>query len=218
MSIRIGHHAETLLAMLQASRPAVAAHSRRVAGLATRIAIQYGLAAETIEAIHFGALLHDVGKLLVPGDILEKAGRLTSREWHQLRQHPELGAELVENAEVSDEVCEIILFHHECEDGTGYPDRLVGRAIPFAVRIVSVADAFDALTTRRAYREPLSLEAARAAIGRQAGKRYCPWVASALLSLPLTLLETKPPAVVDYQLDGLPDRIFYGLRSWTLTP
>jgi putative nucleotidyltransferase with HDIG domain len=196
----------TLVAALEARRPAVAAHSRRVAAYATRLASQYGLAPRTIDAIGAGALLHDIGKLLVPLRILQKAGRLTAREWGELRTHPEVGVELVDRAGLADDVCEIVLYHHERHDGLGYPDRLSGPAIQWAVRIVSVMDTFDALTSAREYRRPLSVDAARALIAREAGRRFCPWVVSGLLSMPVSLLGPGGSAGDRLYLpDGRPD-------------
>lgn len=197
---------DTLFATLEARRPAVAAHSRRVAAYATRLASVYGLAPRTIDAIHLGARLHDIGKLMVPLRILQKAGPLTAREWAELRMHPEVGVELVDRAGLGDEVCEIVLYHHERHDGLGYPDRLPGPAIRWAVRIVSVVDTFDALTSTREYRRSLSVDAARALIAREAGRRFCPWVVSGLLSMPESLLA---PASTGsdriYLPDGCPD-------------
>lgn len=173
---------------LEKARPSVAAHCRRVSAFSVRLAIQYGLDHHTIETIRLGALLHDVGKLLIPGRILDKPGRPTEREWQELRIHPQLGMDIAHRAGFDDDVCAIVLYHHERFDGKGYPDGLVGRAVHFTARIVNVMDAFDALTSSRDYRERLSIDAARQAIARDAGTRHCPWVVSGLLALPPALL------------------------------
>lgn len=184
--------AETLLAALAARRPREAEHCRRVSIYALRLASQYGLPADMLEAIAGGALLHDIGKMYVPERILDKPDRLSAREWTKLRRHPEMGVELVERWNLDPAVAEIVLHHHERHDGTGYPDRLAGQEIRWMVRIVSVADSFDALTSPRGYRKALSPGAARSLIAREAGSRFCPWVVAGLLSLPERLLVPPP--------------------------
>ena len=162
------------MAAMETRYPAVAAHCRRVSLYAVRLATQYGLPATTIETIRVGALLHDLGKLEVPERILEKPGRLTEREWARLRHHPEAGLGMVDRLGFDEAVAEIVLYHHERIDGSGYPDGMVGEAIPWPVRIVSVMDAYDALTSPRAYRAALSIEAARTLLSREAGSPLLP--------------------------------------------
>jgi putative nucleotidyltransferase with HDIG domain len=181
--------ADAVLAALEKKRPEVAAHSRRVSAYSVRLAVQFGLADDVVETIRIGALLHDVGKMLTPSRILEKPGRPNAREWKELRLHPELGAEICHRSGFDDEVLAIVLHHHERCDGSGYPDRLAHPAIPYSVRIVAVMDTFDALTSSRDYRDRLSVPAARTLIARAAGAKYCPWVASGLLALPVEMLQ-----------------------------
>ena len=145
-----------------------------------------------IETIRLGALLHDVGKMLTPSRILEKPGRPNAREWQELKIHPELGRRSAHRSGFDDEVCTIVLYHHERCDGSGYPDKLAHPVIPYTVRIVSVMDTFDALTSSRDYRERLSVDAARTLIARSAGSKYCPWVVSGLLALPAEMLQPGP--------------------------
>jgi putative nucleotidyltransferase with HDIG domain len=180
----------------------MAAHGRRVSTYAVRVAAQYGLAAPVIESIRVGALLHDIGKIQVPSYILTKPGRLTEREWVTLRTHPEIGCDLVERMGFDESVCEIVLYHHERHDGSGYPHRLAGSSINWAVRLVSVADAFDALTSERAYRTAVSIDSARSHLARVAGSMYCPLAVTGLLSLPRELLE---PKIADLGRSFLPD-------------
>jgi putative nucleotidyltransferase with HDIG domain len=180
---------DAVLAALEKKRPDVAAHSRRVSAYSVRLAVQFGLADEVIETIRLGALLHDVGKMLTPSRILEKPGRPNAREWQELKAHPELGQEICHRSGFDDEVCAIVLYHHERCDGSGYPDKLAHPSIPYTVRIVSVMDTFDALTSSRDYRERLSVAAARTLIARWAGSKYCPWVVSGLLALPAEMLQ-----------------------------
>ncbi|MEW5980958.1 MAG: HD domain-containing phosphohydrolase [Acidobacteriota bacterium] len=185
---------DTVLAALDRHRPDVAAHSRRVATYAVRLASQYGLDRDTIETVRVGALLHDVGKLLVPARILEKPRRPNAREWEQLRVHPVLGMEIAHRAGFDDEVGTMILYHHERFDGTGYPDGLKRTVIPFTARLVGVMDAFDALTSQRDYRDRLSVAAARQMIAADAGTKFCPWIVSGLLALPPEMM-TPPPGL-----------------------
>ena len=180
---------DTVLAALERKRPDVAAHSRRVAAYSVRLAVQFGLGDEVIETIRLGALLHDVGKMLTPSRILDKPGRPNAREWQELKAHPELGREICYRSGFDTDVCAIVLHHHERCDGSGYPDRLKHPAIPYPVRIVAVMDTFDALTSSRDYRERLSVDAARTLIARSAGSKYCPWVVSGLLALPVEMLQ-----------------------------
>ncbi len=180
----------------------MASHGRRVSTYAVRLGSQYGLAAPVIESIRLGALLHDIGKIQIPSQILTKPGRLTEREWVELRTHPETGCDLVERMGFDEAVCEIVLYHHERYDGSGYPHRLSGSEISWAVRIVSVADAFDALTSDRTYRTAISVDAARSILARAAGSLYCPLAVTGLLSLPRELLQ---PLAADPRTSFLPD-------------
>jgi len=208
----------TTLEAIEALCPAVSAHGRRVSAYASRLASQYGLSASAVETIRIGALLHDIGKIEIPRHILSKPGRLTEREWMRLCTHSEIGCDLVERMGFGEGVCEIVLHHHERFDGSGYPYRLCGSAIAWAVRLVTVADAFDALTSDRAYRAPVSIDAARTAIAREAGSRYCPWVVSGLLSLPRDLLtpqqaDTRPV----FMMDGSPaPQAAAATRAWVV--
>jgi putative nucleotidyltransferase with HDIG domain len=179
---------DTVLAALEQKRPEVAAHCRRVSAYSVRLATQFGLGTDTIETIRLGALLHDVGKMLTPSRILAKPGRPNARQWQELKIHPELGMEICHRSGFDDEVSAIVLYHHERLDGGGYPDGLAHPSIHYTVRIVSVMDTFDALTSPRHYRESLSLEAARTLIARGAGTKFCPWVVSGFLALPPEML------------------------------
>jgi putative nucleotidyltransferase with HDIG domain len=190
MSIPILGETNAILAAMQARRPAVAEHCRRVSEYSALLAIQYGAPAELVHTIRLGALLHDLGKMIIPEKILSKPGRLTDREWARLRNHPEAGVAMVDRLGFDSSVAEIVLYHHERMDGSGYPDGMTGDAIPWAVRVVSVMDAYDALTSPRAYREALSSDAARSLLARESGLCYCPWVVGGLLSIPRRVLES----------------------------
>jgi HD-GYP domain-containing protein (c-di-GMP phosphodiesterase class II) len=151
-----------------------------VAALAEKIATQFGRPAEEIELTRLAASLHDLGKLAIPEEILRKPGALTEAERLVLERHPQLGHRMLESLGVA-EVADCVLHHHERWDGNGYPDRLGGENIPLGARIVFVADAFDAMTSSRTYRRPLSHGDAVRELGRCAGSQFDPEVVQALL-------------------------------------
>jgi putative nucleotidyltransferase with HDIG domain len=195
---------DIVMAALERRRPQVAAHCRRVSEWAALLATQIGLGARDIETIRLGGLLHDIGKMLVPVRVLEKVGRPNDWEWRELKLHPELGVEIAHRSGFDDDVSSIVLYHHERWDGQGYPDGLTGRRIPHLARIVSIMDAYDALTSARSYRERLSPAAAREMIARRAGSQFCPWIASAFLAMPVEVLGQAigRPAFVRRQPEG----------------
>lgn len=135
-------------------------HCQRVADYACRIAVEAGITDRELPWFRMGAFLHDVGKTEVPAEILNKPGRLTDEERLIMEQHTVIGDEMLAPVEFPWDIRPIVRSHHERWDGTGYPDRLAGEEIPFTARILRFADIFDALTTARSYRKPLSPEVA----------------------------------------------------------
>src|SRR4029077_5139759 len=136
-------------------------HSFRVALYAVALAKAMGLHGEPLKAIEWGALLHDVGKMVVPDEILRKMGPLTDEEWHIMKQHPTWGFDML--AEVSflqPAALDIIYSHHERWDGQGYPRGIAGEAVPLSARIFAVVDTYDAITSDRPYRRARSHQAA----------------------------------------------------------
>ncbi len=131
-------------------------HCERVAFFACVLADSTGMDSRSLFWFRLGALLHDIGKIIVPTEVLNKAGNLTQEEWAIMKRHPEAGLELVADIDFPGDVRAIIRNHHERWDGKGYPDGLAGEEIPFAARILCVADVYDALTTARSYRDSLS--------------------------------------------------------------
>ncbi len=127
-------------------------HCGRVAEYAVAVARQLGLDTAELTTIELGAYLHDVGKIKVPHEVLNKPGKLTNEEFEIIKKHPEWGVELLDGIEFPWDIKPIILYHHERYDGTGYPHRLKGDEIPLAAQILCVADVWDALTTTRSYR------------------------------------------------------------------
>jgi putative two-component system response regulator len=133
-------------------------HLRRLSSYSERLAIAAQIAPERLQAIRFGGLLHDIGKISIDDAILRKPGKLTPEEYEQIKQHPDYGARIVQPMRFAAEVGPIIRHHHERWDGKGYPQGLSGEAIPIGARIVAIVDAYDAMMTERPYRSALGLE------------------------------------------------------------
>ena len=140
-----------------------------------------GLSEETLRALRIGGLLHDVGKIGVPDEILRKPGRLTDEEYEIFQQHPLLGAFIVGSIPGMEGIVEVVRSHHERWDGKGYPDGLQGEDIPLLGRIAAVADAVSAMTTNRPYRRGMEWEVAIAEVRANAGTQFDPEVAAAFL-------------------------------------
>lgn len=137
------------------------AHSQRVARLAFELACLFGLSAEASHEIYLAGILHDVGKIGIPDAVLLKAERLSEEDLRAIRRHPETGYKIVEQVETLQFALPGILYHHERWDGAGYPHGLVGESIPLMARIFAVADAFDAMTSSRPYRQAMPLTQVR---------------------------------------------------------
>jgi putative nucleotidyltransferase with HDIG domain len=131
-------------------------HCQRVAFFACVLADSAGFNARSLFWFRIGALLHDIGKIIVPTEVLNKPGKLTEEEWAIMKRHPQAGLELVADIDFPGDIRAIIRNHHERWDGKGYPDGLAGGDIPLAARILCVADVYDALTTTRSYRAGLT--------------------------------------------------------------
>jgi diguanylate cyclase (GGDEF)-like protein/putative nucleotidyltransferase with HDIG domain len=157
-------------------------HSRAVADLAVSIATELGWQSDMLGMLRMAAMLHDIGKVTVPDEILCKPGGLSPAEYEQMKGHSIAGAELVSRIQGLDVIVAWIRHSHESWDGSGYPDGLRGEAIPQASRIMLVADAFDAITSTRPYREALSVEHACEELTRHAGTQFDPACVQALLA------------------------------------
>lgn len=160
-------------------------HSFRVALYARELARTLGYSGESLKAIEWGALLHDVGKLVVPDDILRKVGPLDEDEWRVMRQHPGWGYEMLADVSfLQAEALEIVYSHHERWDGAGYPRSLAGREIPLSARIFAVVDAYDAITSDRPYRRARTHVQAVAELERVTGRQLDPEVVAAFIRIP----------------------------------
>ena len=147
---------QTLARAIDAKSTWTAGHSERVTRLAVAIGRRLGLDSVELELLRRGGLLHDVGKIGVPSAILDKPGRLNEDELRKVREHPAIGARILEPVQAYADVIPMVKHHHELLDGSGYPDGLRGDEIPPLVRVLTVADVFDALTSRRPYRAALN--------------------------------------------------------------
>ena len=158
-------------------------HSQQIANLAAAVARQLQLTAQEVEAVYWGGLLHDIGKIGIPDSILQKPAKLDEQEWDLIRKHPKLGADLVSNIHKLEDVAPIIEQSHERFDGTGYPYGNKGDDIPIGARIVGVVDSFSAMIDERPYKPPLDEQAALEEIEENAGVLYDPAVVEAFFKI-----------------------------------
>lgn len=166
---------------LEASDDYTSGHSQRVSNIASSIARKLGLPGEYIDRIVLAGLVHDIGKIGIRDSILNKPGKLTADEWEDVQKHPEIGERILSPIAGDEELLKFIRHHHDRFDGTGYPDALKGFQIPMGARILAVADAYEAMTSERPYRKPLTTEQARAEIERGKGTQFDPSVVDAFL-------------------------------------
>ncbi|MBN1884810.1 MAG: response regulator [Candidatus Krumholzibacteriota bacterium] len=161
---------KVLVSTIEAKDSYTRGHTERVALYATLIAEEMGLSKRDREIVSFGAALHDIGKLGVYEDILNKPGELTENEWEIVRSHPEVGANIIKDMPFLSDACDLVRHHHERLDGNGYPDKLDGNEISLGARIVAVADSFDAMTSDRPYREAFDFDEAFRQLKKQGEK------------------------------------------------
>jgi HD-GYP domain-containing protein (c-di-GMP phosphodiesterase class II) len=158
-------------------------HAQRVTELAESVAARLRWDEQQLATLRIGARLHDVGKLLLPRTLLAKPGALDPWEWAQIRAHPVAGSTLIAPVLAARAALPCVLYHHERWDGDGYPTGRRGRAIPAVARIVALADAFDAMTSVRPYRDALTPHSALLEIERCAGSQFDPELASAFVAV-----------------------------------
>jgi len=172
--------ADSLLAMLQMHEKDGRRHSTRVTGLPIAVADELGCSNEEVDGLEFGAMLHDVGKIDMPSEILCKPAPLTDAEWDVMRTHPQVGYDLVRKLPRLERAAEIVLAHHEAFDGSGYPNRLKGTDIPLGARILTIADSYDSMTHPHTQRPAMPPAMAVAEIERCSGSQFDPDAAAAL--------------------------------------
>jgi diguanylate cyclase (GGDEF)-like protein len=174
---------EVLLRTMRAKQPELDEHSNRVAQLATKVACRLGVVGDALEEISRAAQLHDIGKVAIPDAILNKPTHLDQSDWQRIRNHTILGESILEGAPALRGVARLVRASHERWDGAGYPDSLHGEEIPLGARIVSVCDAYEAMTTDRPYRGAIAHESACQELLRCAGKQFDPAVVTAFMTV-----------------------------------
>ncbi len=179
----------SLLLTLHRHDPYTYRHSLRTVRLSLLLGHACALPRERLHALSLGAVAHDLGKLFVPAEVLRKPGKLTPEEWEVVRRHPGAGERLVLAAFPGSDAARVVLEHHERWDGAGYPLGLTGHEIDSGARVVAVADAYDAMTRTRPYREAMTYEEAAAELVRCAGTQFDPAVVDALRRLPRRALD-----------------------------
>jgi diguanylate cyclase (GGDEF)-like protein/putative nucleotidyltransferase with HDIG domain len=158
-------------------------HARRVSQIASAVAREMGLTEDQVQEVEYAAALHDIGKIGVADSILRKSSPLDDAEWREMRRHSELGFQILNGIDFLHEAAEIVYSHHERWDGSGYPRGLKGEEIPLGARIFAVVDAFDAMTSRRPYREAMSREEALMEVVRNSGSQFDPNVIGAFMAV-----------------------------------
>lgn len=176
----LGGYVDALTTTLAEVDPSTWHHSRRVAELAVEVGEQLGLDAETVRRIAVAGLVHDIGKLYIPREVLHKPGALTDSEFDLIKTHPDLGVVLLDRLRGFDAELGIVLGHHEKLSGRGYPQGLAGDEIDLETRIMTACDVYDALTDSRSYKEPWPPERALALLHEEAGESFDPQVVAAL--------------------------------------
>ncbi|WP_051317097.1 HD-GYP domain-containing protein [Ectobacillus panaciterrae] len=176
---------QALAKSLDARDPYTAFHSNNVANYALKIAEEIGLPKSTRESIYIGGLLHDIGKIGIPENILTKSSRLTEIEYDTIKKHPTIGYETLKHISSLQEnrILDMIRYHHERYDGLGYPEGLKGDQIPLVARIMAIADSFDAMTSKRSYRSEQILEFAKNEIQKGLHTQFDPEVGNIFLDI-----------------------------------
>ena len=177
------HTLTSLLRALRESDVDTEEHVRRTRRMSTALAEKIGLSDSETANLSLLCLLHDIGKLAIPLEILRKPGPLTPQEWKTLHSHVEKGYQIAMSTEEFRPIAEMILHHHECWDGSGYPEKLTGNSIPLLSRMIAIVDAYDAMVNDRAYRNGMEPERAMEELKKQAGKQFDPQLTEAFLEV-----------------------------------
>ena len=165
---------ETLRYTVEAKDTYTRGHSDRVSEFAVLIGKKVGLSEEDLKTLKIGGLFHDIGKIGVPDNILQKEAKLTDDEYSEIKNHPSIGAHILSTATIFKDIIPIVKHHHERYDGNGYPGRLKGEEIPYLARITAIADSFDAMTSKRTYRNSLPLDVVTSELKRCRGTQFDP--------------------------------------------
>jgi len=174
---------EILRHTVEAKDPYTRGHSDRVSEYAVLLGKKLNLTNEDIEKLKIGGLFHDIGKIGIPDSILLKESKLTDEEYIKIKEHPVIGYNILENADMFKNILDIIKYHHERFDGNGYPERLAGTNIPYLARITSIVDSFDAMTSKRSYRDSLPMDVVKSEILENLGSQFDPEIGIAFLDI-----------------------------------
>jgi putative two-component system response regulator len=167
---------KVLAGAIDAKDPYTRGHSDRVRRLSMRIAAKLGFSQEKLENLVFGALLHDIGKIGIRDEVLQKKGQLSPEEYEYIQQHPLIGVKILEGIDFFKDKIPLIRSHHEQYDGSGYPDGLIGEVIPLEARIIAVPDAFDAMTSLRPHRRAIPVNEVIEEMEKGKGKQFDPQI------------------------------------------
>ncbi len=174
---------QTLRYTVEAKDSYTRGHSDRVSEYSVLLGKHLNLPEDTLNTLRIGGLFHDIGKIGVPDSILQKESRLTDDEYSEIKNHPSIGAHILSTATIFHDIIPIVKHHHEKYDGTGYPGRLQGEDIPYLARIAAVADSFDAMTSRRTYRDSLPMDVVISEFKRCKGTQFDPKLADVFLDI-----------------------------------
>ena len=174
---------EVLRHTVEAKDPYTRGHSDRVSAYSVLIGEKLGLSDEDIKTLRIGRLFHDIGKIGIPDSILLKESKLSDDEYSQIKNHPAIGAHILQDATIFKDILPIVKHHHERYDGNGYPGRLKGEDIPYFARIAAVADSFDAMTSKRSYRDALPIDVVKSEFERCSGTQFDPEIAKVFLEI-----------------------------------
>ncbi len=174
---------EILRHTVEAKDPYTKGHSDRVSAYAVLLGQKLSLAGEDIEKLRIGGLFHDIGKIGIPDSILLKESKLTDEEYAKIKEHPVIGYNMLEHATMFNDILDIVKYHHEKFDGSGYPEQIAGSNIPYLARITAVVDAFDAMTSKRSYRDSLPMDVVKSEILANLGSQFDPEIGIAFLDI-----------------------------------
>lgn len=174
---------QTLRYTVDAKDPYTKGHSDRVSEISVLIGKYLELPEEDLEKLRIGGLFHDVGKIGIPDNILLKDTKLTDDEYSEIKNHPAIGVHILSNATIFADILPIVKHHHERYDGRGYPSMLAGEDIPYLARIAAIADTFDAMTSKRTYRDALSIEIVKEEFKKCSGTQFDPEISSVFLDI-----------------------------------
>ena len=186
---------ETLRHTVDAKDPYTRGHSDRVSEISVLIGEKLGLSEQDLRTLRIGGLFHDIGKIGVPDSILQKESKLTDDEYSEIKNHPAIGVHILSTATIFKDIIPIVKHHHEKYDGNGYPSRLKGEDIPYLARITTIADSFDAMSSKRSYRNSLPLDVIKEEFRKNRGTQFDP----ELDDIFLDILENDYDKIIEIQ-------------------